>query len=44
MAAITVPFRPGVHNFGKFALREGRKIIFRFMVNFIPVHFFDRDA
>ena len=24
----TVPFRPSVHDFGKFRLREGRRIIF----------------
>jgi len=32
------------HDFGKFAFREGRKINFRFMVNFKPFHFFGRDA
>jgi hypothetical protein len=38
----TVPFRPGVHDFGKIALREGRKFLFRFMVNFTV--FFGRDT
>ena len=40
----TVPFRPGVHDFRKFALREGQKFNFQFMVNFKPVRFFGRDA
>jgi hypothetical protein len=40
----TVPFWPSVHDFGKFALWEGWKILFRFMVNFKPVCFFGHDA
>jgi len=37
----TVPFWPGVHDFGNFALQEGQKILFQFMVIFKMVHFLE---
>jgi hypothetical protein len=40
----TVLFRPTVHEFGNFGLREGRKIHFRFMANFKSGLFFGCDA
>jgi len=36
----TVLFRPTVHEFGNFGLREGRKFYFRFMANFKSGLFF----
>jgi len=40
----TVPFQPSVHDFGKFRLREGRRIIFWIKANFKTARFFDRDV
>jgi hypothetical protein len=40
----TVPFRPSVHDFRIFGLRESRKIIFQIKANFETVSFFGRDA
>jgi hypothetical protein len=42
--ASTVPFRPGVQDFGNFSLREGRKFLFRFMAIFKTVLFFGCDT